>query len=103
MDDTTAEEAKKLLTLHGHEQIAQDIIDACASVVHVIRLIFALMLFVQLCCFAKALPLMSGGSRVGDLTASCNAMVAGKALPALKQEALLRWGCRISSTGRSRL
>ncbi|CAE7210166.1 unnamed protein product [Symbiodinium pilosum] len=55
IDDLTAEEAKKVLTLHGHEENAQDIIDAC-------------------------------GSRVGDLTASCKEMVAGKTLQELKQE-----------------
>ncbi|CAE7762555.1 unnamed protein product, partial [Symbiodinium pilosum] len=31
IDDLTAEEAKKVLTLHGHEENAQDIIDACGS------------------------------------------------------------------------
>ena len=45
-----------------------------------------LMLFAQLCCFARALPVVSGGSRVGDLTESCKDMVAGKTLQELKQE-----------------
>ncbi|CAE7531031.1 unnamed protein product [Symbiodinium pilosum] len=31
IDELTAEEAKKVLTLHGHEENAQDIIDACGS------------------------------------------------------------------------
>ena len=44
------------------------------------------MLFAQLCCFARALPVVSGGSRVGDLTESCKDMVAGKTLQELKQE-----------------
>ena len=36
--------------------------------------------------FARALPVVSGGSRVGDLTESCKDMVAGKTLQELKQE-----------------
>ena len=40
IDDLTAEEAKKVLTLHGHQENAQDIIDACAAVAGVVRLLF---------------------------------------------------------------
>ena len=64
-----------------------------------------LMLFAQLCCFARALPVVSGGSRVGDLTESCKDMVAGKTLQELKQqtEAARREKWKDSSIWRSRL
>ncbi|CAE7558448.1 unnamed protein product [Symbiodinium pilosum] len=52
IDDLTAEEAKKVLTLHGHEENAQDIIEACASVARVVRLLFC----VDAIWFCKGAP-----------------------------------------------
>ena len=90
IEDLTAEEAKKLLSLHGHGKNAQDIIDACASVARVVSffVFVCVLLFAQLFFLfcSRALPVVSGGLRVGDLTESCKEMDAGKTLQELKQE-----------------